>query len=138
MSGPSSPLQPFAGESRRDPPIHRATNLGPWAGETRVVPTYTRRDGWRFEVIAEWHGPGLPGLPPAQHADVQDSQSLTDRQLAVAIAKAAGELLAASEVPFLRHIREAFHFAPDNWRAYYNRQLGDTRAAASRGDPGTL
>jgi hypothetical protein len=108
-----APVQPApagAGTApKREPPIFEEAQLGPWRGRVRVIPIVGVASRWgttQFEVSAEWHGPGLVGLPPTDRpVDAADTYMTDDVELALVIARRAVELLRrgdVSNVPDLR------------------------------------
>lgn len=131
----SDELQPFRGQAKRTRPIFEDGPAGPWKARVRVVAIEGLSIASRLEVIAEWTGPGLPGLPPADDVEAQDVYDLPpDKlQLARATAIAALELLREGEVPFLRHVATALTFDGPSWRLRYRGLVGDTGK-----DPGGL
>jgi hypothetical protein len=102
----STPLKPFAGQMKRWPPV-LTERPGTWDAVVKVTPLTggagqgTEQRHW--EISANWHGPGLPGLPPvAGPVDATDFVLVTELELARAVALAAVEEIRALRVPDLR------------------------------------
>jgi hypothetical protein len=108
-------LRAYAGSITRERPVLEL-RAGAMDGRVVITPLSGFRGAgayraMRFEVAAHWHGPGLPGLPPADAADVTDTLLLGDLELARAVAMAAIDDLRASRVPDLRALRRRFDAA---------------------------
>lgn len=106
----SGPRFPKAREATREKPIWTREQFGPWQCDVKVTPITGLRKGYPiFEISAAWeHGPALDeslgAAPPGGMAavdqyvvdkEVRDLQltSAQAAELAIAIARAAGELL---------------------------------------------
>jgi hypothetical protein len=105
-------LRAYAGSITRERPV-LDLRAGVMAGRVVITPLSGFRGAgayraMRFEVAAHWHGPGLPGLPPAAEADVTDTLLLGDLELARAVALAAVDELRARRVPDLRALARRF------------------------------
>jgi hypothetical protein len=107
----STPLKPFAGQMRRWPPVLQL-RPGAWDAIVKVTPLTGGRgqgtDQRHWEVSANWHGPGLPGLPPVAAADASDFVLVTELELAKAVAMAAVDEIRALRVPDLRALTRRF------------------------------
>lgn len=114
MSDPRPQATPTGGPAPvdRERAIFDQGEIGPWRGRVRITPINLRsRWGERqFEVLAEWHGPGLVGLPPVDGGvDASDTYVAADGELARAIAARAVEVLRRGnpiETPDLRAIAQ--------------------------------
>jgi hypothetical protein len=110
----SSPRQSFAGEARRERPLHDWHDIGPWAGAVAVTPIELAGGMTIFEVSARWghgddHGkpdvPGLEGQPCRLATDVVAAE---DVEHARAVAMAAVDELRKPERPELRKLARRF------------------------------
>jgi len=94
-----------AGAVTRETPMWLHAPVGPWGGRVKVVPITGLSEGTRFEVIAEWTGPGLDGLPIVSGpVAASDLYVVDDVAWAVRVAKAAVDHLRDGRVPPLREL----------------------------------
>lgn len=107
---PDSDLRALRGDATRDRAIYSEGPHAPWQATAVVTPVRLGR--WQFEVRARWEGgpptygsPEQPGMPPPTVSE--DLILVEDRDLAVAIAKAAGDLLRAAHRPDLLALKRA-------------------------------
>ncbi|MFL5901233.1 MAG: hypothetical protein ACJ75S_08560 [Solirubrobacterales bacterium] len=118
MTGPP-PRQPAptgpGTTAERERPIFDQSEIGPWRGRVRVTPLTGMDSRWgttQFEILAEWTGPGLVGLPPVDGpVQASDSYMTSEGELAQAIAMAAVDVLRrgdAIETPDLRVLAQRF------------------------------
>lgn len=140
-------LRSWGGAPKRWPPVVELGPLPQWKATVKVVPItgiapagggagLSGSSERVFAIVCHWTGPQLPGLPPHDGpVDVVDEHLVDELELAQAIAAAAADLLRAGEVPFLRHLAQAFDEAGAAWRGRYEQLVGDTGKAAAEGRP---
>lgn len=131
-----SDLKSFQGTAERGRPILELGPTGPYRGRVRVVPVKLTI-GPRLEIVVDWYGPPLPGLPPTgRPAETQDVHQVAadKRELATGIAHAAHDLLQHGEIPFLRNIHVAMDRDGPGWRRRYDDAVGDAGKGATHGD----
>jgi hypothetical protein len=107
-----TPLKPFAGQMKRWPPVLQL-RPGTWDAVVTVTPLTGGRgqdtDARHWEISANWHGPGLPGLPPTrQPVDATDFVLVSELELAKAVALAAVDEIRQLRVPDLRALVRRF------------------------------
>lgn len=105
---PDSHLRPLRGDAKRHPRLHQEGPLPPWHATVTVTPVNLQ--DWVFEVRARWEGgpppagtPAQPGMPPPSVCE--DVINVNSADLAVTIAKAAGDQLRAGMVPDLLSLK---------------------------------
>ncbi len=100
--------QPYRGTTERPKPILTLAPVAPWDSEVTVTRIDLR--GYtdpRWEILARWHGPPLPGTPtppPGVRVHARDSLHVLDRQGAIEVARRAHEQLGNGVVPDLREL----------------------------------
>jgi hypothetical protein len=108
-----SPLRHKGGETKRDKPIFDEGPIAPWTTPeypsfVRVTPLQLVR-GVRFEIVAQWYGPPMPGFPPDPRPGLRTQPYVVETpELARAIAIAAVEQLRRPRVPDLRTLAKRF------------------------------
>ena len=109
MNGPpnhTTPLRSAGGALKRWPPVLEE-RPGALDSVVKITPISGGRGRTaherRFEVSANWHGPGLEGLPPVPGGvDATDLILVEDLELARAVAGAAVDELKQLRPPDLR------------------------------------
>jgi hypothetical protein len=101
------PLRDFRGETRPETEL-AFTSIAPWDASVTVTYVQLAGIGRRLQVTARWHGPPLPGSPPAQRpvwaTDCYVIDAADEAALAFAVAHHARDDLAAARVPDLRSV----------------------------------
>lgn len=94
------------GHVRREKTLLELGPLGPWRAYVKVTPlTGLGRAGTRFEVLCEWEGPGLEGLPPSPRPVSASDLFLVDElEHARRLAYTAASDLRSARVPRLREL----------------------------------
>lgn len=97
------PLRDYRGETDRDA-ILTLGPVGPWKATITLTAMQLRGyHGHRFELAARWHGPPLPGSPPADRpVAVTDVWIADDLELARQVAHHVRDQLAAGQLPDMR------------------------------------